>query len=194
MSAEVEAASPKKKGGKLKKIILLGGGVLLLAGGGAAAGMYAAGVGLGGEHKEAEDPNKPKLVPKDGEHETADAGHVTGKGDLSPDPRKYKATYYDIEQPFTSNLRDSDGFVQIGLGVSTFYYDQRVMDHLKTHEMAVRSAILMTLADQDAFVITTPEGKKALQTALKDSINHVLESQEGFGGIDDVYFTTFIIQ
>ena len=52
----------------------------------------------------------------------------------------------------------------------------------------------MTLADQDAFVITTPEGKKMLQGALKDSINEVLKSREGFGGIDGVYFTSFIIQ
>jgi flagellar FliL protein len=60
--------------------------------------------------------------------------------------------------------------------------------------MPVRSAVLMTLADQDAFVITTPEGKKLLQKALKDSINDVLKSREGFGGVNDVYFTSFIIQ
>ena len=60
--------------------------------------------------------------------------------------------------------------------------------------MPVRSAVLMTLADQDAFVITTPEGKKELQKTLKGAINDVLKQREGFGGIDSVYFTSFIIQ
>jgi flagellar FliL protein len=42
--------------------------------------------------------------------------------------------------------------------------------------------------------ISTPEGKKQLQKELKDAINQVLISREGFGGIDDVYFTSLIIQ
>jgi flagellar FliL protein len=60
--------------------------------------------------------------------------------------------------------------------------------------MPIRSAVLMVLADQDSFALQTPEGKKALQKQLKDAINQVLISKEGFGGIDDVYFTSFIIQ
>jgi flagellar FliL protein len=151
-----------------------------------AAGMY---VGGGHDKEKAEDPNRPKLVPRDGaEHGGAGAEH--GKG---VDPRQYQASFYPIEQSFTSNLRDTDGFVQIGLGVSTFY-DQKVLDNLKTNEMPIRSAVLMTLADQDAETITTQAGKKALQNALKGAINQVLVSREGFGGVDDVYFTSFIIQ
>ncbi len=189
---------PKKKGGA-KKLILIGGGAILLVGGGIGAGLYASGTGLTGAHPAApaEDPDKPKLVLKEGV-EGADA-HAAPKGkhgagtQASPDPSKYQATFYPIEQSFTSNLRDSDGFVQLGIGVSTFY-DQRVIENLKKNDMPVRSAVLMTLADQDAFVITTPEGKKMLLRSLKDAINEVLESREGFGGVDSVYFTSFIIQ
>jgi len=193
MSDATETA-PKKKGG-LKKLLLLGGGAFLLVGGGVGAGLYAAGAGLAGAHAgPVEDPNKPKLVLKEGVE--ADEGHAAPKGkhgEPTIDATKYQATYYPIEETFTSNLRDTDGFVQLGIGVSTFY-DNRVIENLKKNEMPVRSAVLMTLADQDAFVITTPEGKKMLQGALKDSINEVLKSREGFGGIDGVYFTSFIIQ
>ena len=59
--------------------------------------------------------------------------------------------------------------------------------------MPVRSAMLMTLADQEAEVLSTPEGKKMLQKKLKVAINDVLKQKTGFGGIDDVYFTSFII-
>lgn len=199
MSDDTKPA-PKKKG-KLKTILMVTVGALVLLGGGIGAGLYAAGAGMaGGAHKEPEDPNKPKLVAKEGVSESDShgaSGHAADKNaksaDEAIDPGKYKATYYDLTQNFTSNMRDSDGFMQVSLGVSTFY-DQRVLDRVKEHEMAIRSAILMTLADQDSFVVSTPEGKKALQKALKKAINDVLIEKEGFGGVDDVYFTNFIIQ
>jgi flagellar FliL protein len=183
--------APKKKGGKMKKILIIGGGALLLLGGGGAAGMYAGGKLGGGKHEKAEDPNKPKLVLKEGEHgPTAAEGH--GSSDSPADPELYKATYFPLEQTFTSNLTDTNGFAQIGIGVSTLY-DQKVLDNLKENEMPVRSAVLMTLADQEAAVLSTPEGKKTLQKKLKLAINDVLKEKTGFGGIDDVYFTSFII-
>jgi flagellar FliL protein len=193
-------AAPKKKGG-MKKLLLIGVGAIVLIGGGVGAGLYAAGTGMTGAHDAPkEDPSKPKLVLKEGAEGSeshaapaAAAGKHASSSDASPDPSKYQATYYPIEQPFTSNLRDSDGFVQLGIGVSTFY-DSKVIDNLKKNDMPVRSAILMTLADQDSFVITTPEGKKQLLGSLKNSINDVLEKREGFGGVDSVYFTSFIIQ
>ncbi|ARS27718.1 flagellar basal body-associated FliL family protein [Sphingomonas sp. KC8] len=186
--------TPKKKG-KLKTILLIAVGGIALIGGGVGAGLYAAGAGLAGGHKaEPEDPTKPKLVPKEG---ASASGHAADKKERpiedAIDPGKYKATYYDLAQNFTSNLRDSDGFMQVSVGVST-YYDQRVLDRVKEHEMAIRSAVLMTLADQDSFVISTPAGKKELQKSLKKAINDVLIQKEGFGGVDDVYFTNFIIQ
>lgn len=188
-------AKPKKSGG-MKKMLVMAVGAIALIGAGVGAGIYASGAGLAGSGAAPkEDPNKPKLVAKSGQ---AGEAPLTphGKGDGTGaefDRSRYKATYYPIEQAFTSNLRDSDGFMQVGLGVST-YYDQRVIDNLKNNDMPVRSAVLMVLADQDAFVISTPEGKKKLQSDLKDAINQVLISREGFGGIDDVYFTSFIIQ
>jgi len=196
MSEEAAEAAPKKKGG-MKKMLVIGVGALVLIGGGVGAGLYAAGSGLvgGGHEGPKEDPNKPQLVPKEGDEGHGAKTYMAGNGDGTEkyDRTKYKSSYYTLEQPFTSNMRDSDGFMQLGIGVSTFY-DQRVLDRMKEDEIPVRSAVLMTLANQDGFVISTPEGKKQLQKDLKDAINQVLISREGFGGIDDVYFTSFIIQ
>lgn len=190
MSDDANTPAPKKSG-KMKKMLMIGGGALLLLGGGGAAGMYAGGK-LGGDHAKAEDPNKPKLVLKEGAHGPTSATDGHGGADGVANSGLYKATYYPLEQNFTSNLIDTNGFAQIGIGVST-YYDQRVLDNLKEHEMPVRSAILLTLADQEAEILSTPDGKKMLQKKLKIAINDVLKQKTGFGGIDDVYFTTFII-
>src|SRR5262249_45275180 len=135
-------------------------------------------------------PNMPQLVAKEGADKAGKSDKQTLpmgiETDKSPDPTKYKATYYTFDQPFTANLRDSDGFAQVGLGASTFY-DQKVLDNLKDNEMPIRSAILMVLSQQDSFTISTPEGKLKLQKDLKDAVNGVLRQRTGFGGIDNVY-------
>jgi flagellar FliL protein len=190
--ADEATPAPKKKGGK-KKLILMVVGALVLVGGGVTGGMFAAGMGIGGaKAKEVEDPKAPKLVLRDGESKDPT---VMGKavGSFQPDPRRYKASYYTMEQPFTSNLRDTDGIAQLSIGVSTFY-DQKVLDGFKDNEMPIRSAVLETLASSDAFSLETPEGKKQLQVRLRDAINQTLAQKTGYGGIDDVYFTSFIIQ
>ena len=192
MSDAAAAPAPKKKGGKMKLIIMIVG-ALALIGGGVAGGMVAAGMGLGGaKAKSHVDPDAPKLVLRSGQSAdpTVEDKEV---GSFAPDPRRYKPSYYTMDQPFTSNLRDTDGIAQISLGVSTFY-DSKVLDNFKDNEMPIRSAVLETLADQDAFALGTPEGKTALQAKLRDAMNRVLVQKTGYGGIDDVYFTNFIIQ
>jgi flagellar FliL protein len=199
MSSAAAEAQPRKKG-KMKGILLATVGALVLLAGGAGAGLYAAGAGLVGAHKDApkEDPNTPKLVLKQGEKAAADGEAKPSapsgiESEQSPDPSKYKASYYTFDQPFTANLRDSDSFAQIGVAAATFY-DAKVIDNIKNNEMPIRSAILMTIAQQDSFAITTPEGKLKLQKDLKDAMNGILRQREGFGGVDNVYFTSMVIQ
>lgn len=182
---------PKKKGRK-KKLILLLLVVLLGAGGG-----YYAMYGLPGSHSTAgaDDPHAddPQLVLRDGissaAADRARAAARTGR----PDPRVFKTTYIPLEGNFTSNLRGGDNFVQIGLGLSTFY-DDHVKDNVERNMMAIRSAIILAISEADPVEITTLSGKEALKNVLRDAINRVLTNREGFGGIDDVYFTSFVTQ
>lgn len=212
MSDAAAEAKPKKKGGLVKKLVMFGVLPLVLVGGGAGAGLWAAG-GMSKDeagHAKKEDPNRPKLMLKseDGHGEAAEGGEGGGeKSNISggggtpdegpepahPDPSEYQATYFAMEQPFTSNLSDSDGFLQVGVGVST-YYDMKVIDNVKAADMPVRSAILTVLSEQSAEALSTPQGKVALRKALRDAINQTLKQNQGFGGISDVFFTSFIIQ
>ncbi len=190
MSDAEKPADKPKKGKKLLVVLL---GVVALAAG-AGGGIYASGM-LGGGHKaEAhEDEHLPKLKVREGvDEEEAESYAASHKG-KSPNPKLFQASYYQLKDNLTANFGDSDAFLQVGVGVST-YYDDQVLKAVETHEMAVRSAILMTLADQDMMKVTTPEGKVELKQELKKAVNDVLEQKEGFGGIDDVYFTSFVVQ
>ncbi len=184
-AAAPEAAAPKKKGKKLILILAL----LILVGAGAGAGVYFSGI-LGPSHEEGAEPAKdlPKLVAKGSKAADPEADKAS-----SGEASKYESSYFQIEKEFTSNLKDSSHLIQIGLAVST-PYDEKVIEHLKAHELAVRSAVLMTLTDTDEELIFTPQGKQDLQKRLVKAINAVLKEKEGFGGVGNVYFTNFIVQ
>lgn len=207
--SEKEGAAPKKKKKGLKMVGLLVG-VLALAGVGAGAGVYAAQSGMLSSTPHEAAPDVPQLVPKSEEKRASSGGEGEGEGGHGesaaestghggmPTPAgvggdRYASNYYAMDKEFTSNLLDSVHFIQVGIAIST-PYDDRVIENLKTHEIAVRSAILMALGETSEDQVFTAEGKRQLQGRLRKAINDTLKQKEGFGGIGNVYFTNFVVQ
>ncbi|MEZ5748344.1 MAG: flagellar basal body-associated FliL family protein [Caenibius sp.] len=83
--------------------------------------------------------------------------------------------------------------IQLNLAAST-RRDGRVLQWLKLHEIAVRSAILVELAATPEEDVYTVAGKQRLQQRLTAAINAVLVANEGFGGVDAVHFEAFVVQ
>ena len=195
MSKKIEDDEGKaKKGKKGHMVKLMVGLVLVAAGGGGAFGMMQAGL-IGGEHEEED--NSPKLVrkgeedpyaPPTKEKEGESAGEVFGEV-----CSKYRTAYFSFAEDFTSNLRHSDALIQVSIAAST-QRDGRVLLWMTKHELAIRSAMLAVLADTPEEQIYSVGGKEHLQERLAAAINKVLKEREGFGGIDSVYFRTFIVQ
>lgn len=192
---EATDAKPKKKG-KGPLMLIIGAVVLLAAGGGGMFGLVQAGV-IGGGHAEKED-NEPKLIRKGEEDPYAPAGKGEGEEGGMPvvhgeGGSEFRTAYYTFEGEFTSNLKGSDALIQVSIAAST-RRDGRVLMWLKDHELSIRSELLTVLADTPENDVYTIEGKARLRKRMTAEINKVLTEHEGFGGIDDVYFRTFIIQ
>lgn len=193
-------AKPKKKGGGM--MLKIGAaGALLAIGSGGAYGLVAAGIIGGGGHGGEHEDKNPKLIKKgeedpyapaakEGEHGGEGGGghEVEGEGGS-----EYRTAYFSFSDDFTSNLKDSDMLVQVSLACST-HRDYRVILWLQKHELAIRSAVLTALADTPGEEVQSAEGKTRLQKRLVATINKVLSDTEGFGGVDAVYFKTFIVQ
>jgi flagellar FliL protein len=177
---ETEIKSPPK-GGRVKRLGMAAIMLVMLGGGGLVIGYFAAN-GFHADARSSQQLSKPKLANLNGNKQK---------------PRfkesEYEATYYAIEEPFTSNLKRSSSFAQLSLSVAT-YYDRQVLDNIASHETAIRSAILLTLAEQELEPLGTQQGKRALQKSLTDAINGVLKEKTGFGGVNNVYFTSFVVQ
>lgn len=198
MSTAKTVAAPEApaKKGKGLMIKLLAGATLIGAGGGVAYGLMLQGVI--GSAAEAKEDNNPKFVRKGEADPYAPAGEGHGEGAAAEDidgkgGEPYRTSYYSFGDEFTSNLRESGHFVQLSLAAST-NYDGRVLLWLKKHELAIRSAILIVLADTSEAEAYSVVGKERLQKRLTDAINKVLVTNEGFGGVKAVYFKSFIVQ
>lgn len=188
----------KKKGGGGMMIKIIGAVAMLGVGGGGVFGLVAAGVIGGGHAEEEKKDNSPKLIRKGEEDPYAPkAKEGEGEGEMAnvegEGGSEFRTVYYNFPEDFTSNLKNTDALLQVNVSAST-RRDYRVVLWMKKHELAIRSALLIAIADTPEEDVISPEGKGRLQKRLTAAINKVLTENEGFGGVDNVYFKTFIVQ
>lgn len=202
MSKEKTETGDKPPKGKSPIMLIAITAVLMLAvGGGGAFALVKMGIiGGGGKQEHVKVDNSPKLIRKGEVDPYAPKSAEGGKeGEAAPKDVEgeggspYKTSYYTFSDDFTSNLKSSSALVQISIACST-HRDGRVLMWLKKHELAVRSEMLKVLADTPEEEVSTLEGKERLQKRLTAAINHVLTEEEGFGGVDAVYFKSFLVQ
>jgi flagellar FliL protein len=105
-----------------------------------------------------------------------------------------KAHYFSLDPPFVVNFH-SDGrgrFLQITLDAMT--HDEAVLDVVRTHMPAIRNDLILLFSEQDSATLVTPEGKDALRAATLATIQKVIEKESGQKGVEEVYFTSFVMQ
>ena len=200
MAEEVE--EEPKKGNLLKIIIFVVAGLLLI--------VVGLGIGyfiFGGEPepdpsaevnqiiegKEAEKKEKEKSESDEEGEEVGEDGLIKKNVKAIPDVDSYETTYFEFPGDFTTNLKGSRKFLQVSVGVST-QYDEKVMEVVDSHQLALRSEILSTISDFTETDISGSDGKKKLSERLMVVLNKKLETLDEFPGIEDVYFTAFILQ
>ena len=204
----------EKKGGIVKIAIFAAAGLVLL---GIGLGIGALIFGGGSEPdpsaevSEILDGNKPPAEnKKEEEEEISDeesevemecTENADGEEECVPKKKvkkvnveeKFLTTYYEFPGNFTTNLRDSKKFLQITVGVST-QYDEEVMVNVESHQLALRGIILGVMSEYSEQDVAGREGKQGLADAIKDALNIFLEDKEGFGGVEGIHFTSFVLQ
>jgi flagellar FliL protein len=111
----------------------------------------------------------------------------------TPANETFITSYYTFADNFTTNLNKSKQFLQISVGVST-QYDETVIENVEKHQMALRSEVLGVMGTYSVDDIDGKIGRDKLADSIKDAINVKLEDLEGFGGVEGVHFTSFVLQ
>lgn len=111
----------------------------------------------------------------------------------SPDSPRFEYTYHQLKKDFLSNLMSSKKVMSIQISIMT-RYDDRVFENVDKHEAALRSAVLDVLRQTTDADLVKPEFRKDLAIKIRDAMNSLLEKLEDFGGIEEVFFTSFVVQ
>lgn len=102
--------------------------------------------------------------------------------------------YISMKPPFTVNFGSSGGarFMQVEVQVMT--YDKEAAGAIETHQPVLRDRILRVLGNQEEEGIRTTAGKDKLREEILQVIRGVMEERYGKPAIEEVYFTSFVIQ
>ena len=169
---DVAAATTKTKksrGGRLAKIMF----IVLAFGAGAAAGGFGAviatgALGFGG-------------------------GKASNHGEAAATPVAGPIEYVELAEPFTSNLADTGRYLQVKLSVAQSG-GPAVTAAIARHKPAIVSAVLGVLGEAGEADVATREAKDRLRLRLKIVINETLVRNAAAGGVNDVFFTSLVVQ
>jgi len=188
---EGDATSPARKGraGGILRILGLAVGAAIFAGGGFAGGWFM----FSGAQSPMNDALR--LIERDTGNSQAEPGKDGLQKAARPLPENsgFITSYYSFDETLTTNPAGSRRFVQLGVSLST-QYDAKVMANVERHKVALRSDMLAVVSSFTEEQVTGLAGREALAVALRDAINARLESLEGFGGVESVFFPSFVIQ
>jgi flagellar FliL protein len=187
-------AEPKAGGGLVKKLLIFGGGGL---------GMIAVGLGAGWLIFGSAQPDPSEEIEEIIERKLAERETAEAEADNTTEPQKqskdtpeddvFETIYHEFAGTFTTNLDGSRKMLQLGIGVST-QYDDTVMMNVESHQLALRSVILGVISNFSEEDVKGSSGREMLAFSIRDAINSKLEALENFGGIEEVHFTSFVLQ
>jgi flagellar FliL protein len=111
----------------------------------------------------------------------------------SPDSPRFEYTYSQLEREFLVNLAGSRKVMSVQIALMT-RYDERVVENVKKHEFALRSVVMDAMRMTTEADLSKPDFRKDLGIKIRDAMNTLLEKYEDFGGVEEIYFTSFIVQ
>ena len=106
---------------------------------------------------------------------------------------RFENTYLEIDKEFMTNITNSKKIMVVKVAVMT-HYDSRVFDNVKKHEFAIRSAVLDVMRQSTEVDLAKADFRSELAAKIKVVMNDMLMKYEDFGGIEDVFFTSFVMQ
>ena len=97
-------------------------------------------------------------------------------------------------ETFTVNLQPEHSDQHLQTNLTLKVEDESAADLIKLHMPEVRNRVLLLLSSKTAAQISTVEGKKKLASELTGEINHQFNEGRVTESVENVLFTSFVIQ
>lgn len=170
---EEEQAEAERKAKRKQRIMLVVLAVVLV--------LLSVGVTLGLLHFLVDD--EPELPESE-----------TVAEEAPPEPASQEAIYYPLNEKLVVNynVRGRQRFLQVE--VNLMFRDNAVATALEKHMPRIRNDLIMLMSGQEFEDLQTPEGRELLRQDALRSIQAILQEEIGQPGIEQVLFTSFVMQ
>ena len=105
-----------------------------------------------------------------------------------------EAHYFSLDPPFIVNFTGKSRARFLQVSIEGMTREATVKEDITKHLPQVRNNLVLLLSGKTHDELNTPEGKTALRKQVLKEIQKILESETGKEGIEDVYFTSFVMQ
>ncbi|WP_273150033.1 flagellar basal body-associated FliL family protein [Methylophaga thiooxydans] len=104
--------------------------------------------------------------------------------------------YYSIEEPFTINfLNQSQEKVRyLQIKVALMSHEPTVLDSAQHNLPMIQDALRTLFTEQGYDTVSTVAGREQLQQQALTKIRTLLQQETGSDGLEQIYFTSFILQ
>jgi flagellar FliL protein len=177
----VEKPKAEKSGGGIVGLLVNGVGIFALSLGAVVAGGFV--------NEKLHPPQEfavgadGKLTLKAPEKAAADAEH-----------EQKPAVYFAFDPPLIVNFDDSQAVRFLQLQIEVLVRDPKVVEAVKLHSPVIRNNLLMLMNGRDYKSLMNREGKEALRQECLKEVQRILTKETGKPGIEDLYFTSFVVQ
>lgn len=104
--------------------------------------------------------------------------------------------YFSIEEPFTINFLNQSQqkirYLQIRVALKSD--DPAIIQSAELNLPMIQDALRILFTDQSYATVSTVEGREQLQQQATETVRAILEDETGNNGLEEVYFTRFILQ
>jgi flagellar FliL protein len=183
-----EAPPPKAKGPGHMKLVIVGAICLFVALVGAqVAGPLLNNMIAGAAHAEGEE--EAAL-----EDEEVIAEEVVEEEEHAEEEPLAQAVYTALDPPFVVSYDTEDGPRYVQLTLQAMARSEETVAAVKQHAPAIRNSVLFKLGGYELQVLATQAGKEQLRQELLVAANEILGKNQVDGSIEELYFTSLVIQ
>jgi flagellar FliL protein len=122
------------------------------------------------------------------------AGDEEQEGDAHGEEAK-PIVYLPLKPAFAASFKNNPEARMVQIEITLGSTDEAILGAVEKHMPILRNNLLLILGGEDPSVLKTPEGKEALRAKIKDEIKKiVIEQTDKKVGVDEVFFTGFVMQ
>lgn len=104
------------------------------------------------------------------------------------------ALYLALEPPLIVNFPDTDGVRFLQVTITVMAREQPLLDAVARYNPLIRNNLITLMSGRESQSLLTREGKEKLRQEALREVQSILRKETGSPGIEDLLFTSFVVQ